>query len=121
MATGADIPTSVTMEDIRALTGNTGGPAAGLIPPAGKCVEAGYSLPYAGTVDKQTQNLHGIVICTSKLTSSAHNATPEKYLRVGSRRCKAWGCGVSKKGSDTATKRWRADRISYFRKTGRAS
>jgi hypothetical protein len=64
------------------LNGNNGGPAAGLIPPAVKSVEAGYSLLYAGTVDKQTQNLHGVVICAFKPTASAQNATPEKYLRV---------------------------------------
>jgi hypothetical protein len=80
------------------LTGNNAAPAAGFIPRAGNSIEAGYSLFYAGTVDKQTQNLHGVVICAVKPTAAAHNATPEKYLRVEADAVKLKAAEYLKKG-----------------------
>lgn len=80
------------------LTGNNMGPAAGLIPSTGNNVEAAYSLLWAGTVDKQTQNLHWVVICAFKPTSSALNATPEKYLRVEADSAKLGAAEYLRKG-----------------------
>jgi hypothetical protein len=89
------------LEDIRygdASDGEQYGPSGRAYSAAGNYVEAAYSLFYAGTVDKQTQNLHWVVICAFKPTGSAHNATPEKYLRVQADAAKLGAAEYLKKG-----------------------
>jgi hypothetical protein len=81
---------------------NNTGPAAGLIPHAENSVEAGYSLFWAGTVDKQTQNLHGVMICAFKPTASAPNATPEKFVRAEANAIKVVAAEYLKNGQTPA-------------------
>jgi len=47
----------------------------------GNMVETAYQLIMAGAVNKQTQSAHWVTIYALKLTSSAPNLTPDKFLK----------------------------------------
>jgi hypothetical protein len=78
-------------------TGNGGVVAGGIAPVAGGNIASGYVLFWAGTVD-QTKGQHWVVICAVKPTSSARNATPEKYLKAEADALKLGSAEYLKKG-----------------------
>lgn len=94
-----EFPQSWKIFDSGSSSARNGGPSAGLVPRAADSVEAGYSLFFAGTADKQTRNLHGVMISATKPTEAfALNATPENILRVQADAIKAVAAEYLKKG-----------------------
>jgi hypothetical protein len=70
----------------------------GIVPAPGTYIETAYTLFWAGTVDKPLQGPRWIYILAVKPTSSGHNVTAEKFLKVEAEAVKIGAAEYLKKG-----------------------